>query len=100
MIITIPTKEKKQLYANGETKKLNFIIKKHLKQVLLHKKNWVKIFFLLLGNHEVEPVKRLVYIENKKTTLTNNNIIKNDTGKANSTILSRLFNVLTWIYIS
>ena len=84
-----PIKEKKQLYGNGERKKTKFYNKEALKTGFTALKNLGKDVFLLLGNHEVEPVKRLVFIENKKWILTNNNIIKNDTGKENTAIIFR-----------
>ena len=90
-----PTKEKNQLYVNGKTKKtktkkIKFYNKTALKAGFNALKELGKDVFLLLGNHEVEPVKRLVYIENKKHVLTKNNIIKIEgTNEPNTAIILR-----------
>ena len=85
-----PNKKGEQLYDNEGKRKTKFYNKTALEAGFNALKELGKDVFLLLGNHEVEPVERLVFIENTKEVLTNNNIIKiEETNEPNTAIILR-----------
>ena len=77
-----PTKERRQWYKNKnkksiKVKKTKFYNEAALKAGFTALKKLGKDVFLLLGNHEIEPVESLVSINKQgKMILNKNNIIK------------------------